>query len=77
MSVTNAPHVERMGYACEDCGVAIYPTTTRAELVWLRERAHVAREVSRHSIGGLDQWMSEGLAFLDDHAGHSVLIITK
>ncbi len=50
--------------------------TTRAELTWLRERAHVAREVARHSGGGLDQWMMEGLAFLDEHSDHSVIIIT-
>jgi hypothetical protein len=67
----------RPGYYCEDCNVAIHPTTTRAELAWLKDRAHVAREVARHSSGGLDHWMMEGLAFLDDHSGHSVIIIRK
>ena len=67
----------RHGYACEDCNVAIYPTTTRAELAWLKDRAHVAREVARHSSGGLDHWMTEGLAFLDEHAGHSVITVTS
>lgn len=66
----------RSGYYCEDCEVAIYPTTTRAELLWLKDRAHVAREVARHSSGGLDHWMTEGLAFLDEHAGHSVITIS-
>jgi hypothetical protein len=69
--------VTRYGYYCEDCNKAIYPTTTRAELAWLKDRAHIAREVARHSGGGLDHWMSEGLAFLDEHADHSVITIEK
>jgi hypothetical protein len=69
--------VTRYGYSCEECNVAIYPTTTRAELAWLKDRAHIAREVARHSSGGLEHWMTEGLAFFDDHSGHSVLIIAK
>lgn len=67
----------RHGYFCEDCDKTVFPTTTRAELTWLKDRQHVAREVARHSSGGLDHWMTQGLAFLDDHAGHSVLIISK
>ena len=65
----------RSGYRCEDCTISIFPTTTRAELAWLKERMHIAREVARHSSGGLDQWMMEGLAFLDEHSDHSVTII--
>jgi hypothetical protein len=65
------------GYQCEDCEVAIFPTTTRGELVWLRDRVHVVREVAKHSSGGLETWMMEGLAFLDDHTGHSVIVVSK
>jgi len=65
------------GYQCEDCEVAIFPTTTRSELAWLKDRVHVVREVSRHSSGGLDLWMTEGLAFLDEHTGHSVILVRK
>lgn len=65
------------GYKCEDCEVAVFPTTTRAELAWLRDRVHVAREVAKHSSGGLDGWMMEGLAFLDEHAGHSVVLVNR
>ncbi len=65
----------RYGYRCEDCNLAIFPTTTRAELAWLKDRVHIVREVARHSSGGLDSWMMEGLAFLEDHAGHSVGIV--
>jgi hypothetical protein len=65
----------RHGYRCEDCNLAVFPTTTRVELAWLKDRTHVAREVARHSSGGLDSWMMEGLAFLDNHAGHSVALV--
>lgn len=65
------------GYRCEDCDVAVYPTTTRSELRWLQERPHVVREVAKHSANGLDQWMMEGLAFLDEHDGHAVVLIKK
>lgn len=67
----------RYGYYCEDCNVAVFPTTTHKELAWLKDRAHVVREVARHSGGGLDSWMMEGLAFLDDHAGHSIIITSS
>jgi hypothetical protein len=62
------------GYHCEECEEAVWPATTRAELAWLRERAHVAREVARHVQGGLDTWMTEGLEFLDRHTGHSIVL---
>lgn len=65
------------GYKCEDCEVAIFPVTTRSELRWLRDRVHVVREVARHSDGGLDMWMSEGLAFLNDHSDHSVIVVSR
>ncbi len=65
------------GNKCEDCGTAVFPTTTRSELSWLRDRAHVVREVAKHSGGGLDLWMMEGLAFLTDHQGHSIAIVNR
>jgi hypothetical protein len=65
------------GYQCEDCETAIFPTTTRAELQWLKDRVHVVREVTKHSSGGLDTWMMEGLSFLDDHSGHSIVVVSR
>ena len=65
------------GYQCEDCETAIFPTTTRAELQWLKDRLHVVREVAKHSSGGLDTWMMEGAAFLDDHSGHSIVLVSR
>lgn len=65
------------GYQCEDCEVAAWPSTTRAELKWLKDRVHVVREVAKHTHGGLDTWIVEALAFLDDHQGHSILIVTR
>jgi hypothetical protein len=43
----------------------------------LRDREHVVREVGEHSSAGLDIWMSDGLRFLDEHRGHSVLIVSE
>jgi hypothetical protein len=65
------------GYQCEDCEVAIFPTTTRSELAWLRDRVHVVREVAKHSGDGLDTWMMEGLEFLTDHTGHSIVLVSR
>ena len=65
------------GYQCEDCEVAVFPTTTRSELQWLKDRVHVAREVAKHSSGGLETWMMEGLGFLDDHSGHSIVVVSR
>ena len=65
------------GYKCEDCEVAIFPTTTRSELAWLRDRVHVVREVAKHSSNGLETWMMEGLSFLSDHTGHSILLVQR
>lgn len=55
----------------------MWPTTTRSELQWLKDRTHVVREVAKHSHGGLDSWIAEGLEFLNDHQGHSVMLVTK
>ncbi|MGC2130498.1 MAG: hypothetical protein WA629_10400 [Candidatus Aquilonibacter sp.] len=65
------------GYKCEDCEVAVFPTTTRTELAWLRDRVHVVREVAKHSSAGLDSWMMEGLDFLNDHVGHSIVLVSR
>ncbi len=65
------------GYQCEECEEALWPATTRSELVWLRNRRHVVREVLKHVSGGLDSWMMEGIAFLNDHDGHSVVIVSR
>lgn len=64
----------RYAYRCEDCGELRLLATPRSELVWLRDRLHVAREVARHSSGGLDLWMMDGLAFLEEHSDHSIAI---
>jgi len=64
----------QFGYKCEECELAVWPATTRSELAWLRNRQHVVREVAKHVSGGLDSWMVEGLDFLDEHGGHSVVI---
>ena len=65
------------GYKCEDCEIAIWPATTRSELAWLKDRIHVVREVAKHSHGGLDLWITEGLDFLNEHQGHSIIVVTK
>lgn len=67
------------GYKCEDCEIAVFPVTTRSELQWLRDRVHVVREVAKHSSGGLDSWMMDGFAFLDEHQsqGHSVVLVSR
>jgi hypothetical protein len=46
-------------------------------LAWLKDRLHVVREVARHSSGGLDSWMMEGLGFLDEHQGHSIVLVLR
>ena len=65
------------GYKCEDCEVAVFPTTTGSELRWLKDRVHIVREVAKHSSGGLDSWMMDGLEFLNDHQGHSIMVVTR
>jgi hypothetical protein len=69
--------VPGLGYRCEDCQKGIWLATTRSELQWLRTRRHVVGEVTRHLSGGLDGWMDEGLAFLDRHEGHSVVVVQQ
>jgi hypothetical protein len=65
------------GYQCEECEEAAWPTTTHAELVWLRSRRHVVREVLKHVSGGLDSWIMDGMEFLDAHDGHSIVIVRR
>ncbi len=65
------------GYHCEECEEAVFPVTSRPELVWLRNRRHVVQEVARHVSAGLDSWIVEGLDFLDKHEGHSVVITQR
>lgn len=65
------------GYKCEDCELAVWITTPRSELSWLRDRIHVVREVAKHSSGGLDLWMTEGLEFLNEHAGHAIVVVSR
>ena len=65
------------GFQCEECEEAIFPATTRSELVWLRNRLHVVREVAKHVQTGLDTWMLEGMEFLDRHSGHSVVLVSR
>jgi methionyl-tRNA synthetase len=67
----------RFGYQCEECEEAIWPATTQAELRWLKDRRHVVAEVSRHVSAGLDLWITEGLEFLEHHAGHSVILARR
>jgi hypothetical protein len=65
------------GYHCEECEDARFFTTTRTELQWLKRRQHMVAEVAKHTSGGLDAWMAEGLEFLDKHPGHSIVITEK
>jgi len=67
----------RAGYFCEDCEISIWPAAPRSELAWLKARLHVVREVAKHSQGGLDIWIADGFAFLDEHRDHSVIVVTK
>ena len=65
------------GFQCEECEEAVFPSTTRSELAWLRDRLHVVREVAKHAQTGLDTWMLEGMDFLDRHNGHSVVLVSR
>ena len=67
----------RFGLKCEECEEALWLATTRPELQWLRNRRHVVREVQRHLSAGLDGWMDDGLAFLEAHDGHSVVVVER
>jgi len=65
------------GFHCEECEDAIWPAAPRAELQWLRDRQHVVREVAKHVNAGLDTWIVEGLAFLDRHSNHSIVLVRR
>ncbi len=67
----------QFGYQCEECEEAAWVTSTRSELAWLKNRRHVVREVARHLSSGLDGWMDDGLAFLDRHESHSVVVVQR
>ena len=67
----------QFGYQCEECEEAAWVTSTRSELAWLKNRRHVVREVARHLSSGLDGWMDEGLAFLDRHESHSIVVVQR
>ena len=67
----------QFGYQCEDCEEAVWVATTRAELEWLRARRHIVEEVRRHLSAGVDGWMEDGLAFLDAHAGHPIMVVQR
>jgi hypothetical protein len=66
-----------IGYACEDCGEVVWPAAPPGEIRWLRDRRHIVREVAGHLHSGLDSWMAEGLAFLDEHGDHSIAYIER
>jgi hypothetical protein len=67
----------RSGLGCEDCGEVLWISQGLVNLRWLRDREHVVREVAEHSTSGLETWMNEGLAFLDQHRGHSIIIVSE
>jgi hypothetical protein len=67
----------RSGLVCEDCGESLWLSQGPVNVRWLRDREHVLREVAEHSTSGLETWMSQGLVFLDEHRGHSILVITE
>jgi hypothetical protein len=67
----------RSGLTCEDCGEVLWISQGVLHVRWLRDREHVVREVAQHSASGLETWMNEGLAFLDEHRGHSVIVVSK
>jgi hypothetical protein len=67
----------QVGYQCEECEEAVWLTTTRSELTWLRNRRHIVKEVMRHVSGGLDTWMMDGMEFLERHEGHNTMIVSK
>ncbi len=67
----------RCGLACEDCGEVLWISQGLLHVRWLRDREHVAREVAEHSSSGLETWMNEGLAFLEEHRGHGVVVVSQ
>jgi hypothetical protein len=67
----------RFGFACEDCGEVVWVSQGLTHLRWLRDREHVVREVAEHTSSGLETWMTEGLAFLDEHRGHPIVVVSE
>ncbi len=67
----------RSGLTCEDCGEVLWLSQGPVNVRWLRDREHVLREVAEHSTSGLETWMNEGLAFLDEHRGHGIIVVTE
>ena len=74
--MSGAPNA-RFGFACQDCGEVRWLNQGVLHLRWLRDREHIAREVAEHSSSGLDTWMNEGLAFLEEHRGHDVVVVSE
>lgn len=62
---------------CQECGEVAWIGQGLTHLRWLRDREHIAREVAEHSSSGLDLWMTEGLAFLERHRGHGVVVVSE
>lgn len=69
--------MQRAGLVCEDCGEVLWISQGATNVRWLRDREHIVREVEQHSSSGLDTWMNEGLRFIDDHRGHSVVVVAE
>ena len=67
----------RSGLACEDCGEYLWLSQGALHVRWLRDREHIVREVAEHSTSGLETWMNDGLRFLDEHRGHSIVVVTE
>lgn len=67
----------RNGFVCQDCGEVVWLAQGPTHLRWLRDREHVAREVAQHASSGLDQWMTDGLRFFDEHRGHDVVFVSE
>lgn len=67
----------RSGLTCEDCGEVLWLSQGPVNVRWLRDREHVLREVAEHSTSGLETWMNEGLAFLDEHRGHAIIVVAE
>ena len=66
----------RYGLGCEDCGDVVLLAQGMTHIRWLRDREHIVREVAEHASSGLDTWMNEGLAFLSEHRGHSIVVVS-
>ena len=68
---------ERAGLACEDCGEIVWISQGLTSVRWLRDRENIVREVEQHSVAGVDTWMQDGLRFMDEHRGHSIVVVTE